>query len=194
MRQTILLFAFVCSSSAALLAQNNGARLFLDVPSLFFVAPDVENIGTNLGVGGAIAMNVATHNVVGRVGGGSNFTFNPKISDFKESFSYAPFVMAEAGAGMYRSNGDLCAKTKRNAYTVLGKAGARYIFDTSDLRTADAPIGAMDYNLGVELGYFYIRDVFKNFELVLDGNYFVKSKTVSATFGFKVFLNLKANR
>ena len=139
-------------------------------------------------------MNVATHNVVGRVGGGSNFTFNPKISDFKESFSYAPFVMAEAGAGMYRSNGDLCAKTKRNAYTVLGTAGARYIFDTSDLRTADAPIGAMDYNLGVELGYFYIRDVFKNFELVLDGNYFVKSKTVSATFGFKVFLNLKANR
>lgn len=193
MRQTILLFAFVCSASA-IFAQNRGARLFLDIPSLYFAAPDVENIGTNLGVGAALAMNVATHNVVGRVGGGSTFTINPKNSNFKESFAYAPFVMAEAGAGMYRSNGDLCAKTKRNAYTVLGKAGARYIFNTSDLRGADDPIGAMDYTVGVELGYFYIRDVFKNFEVVLDGNYFTQSKTISANFGFKVFLNLKANR
>jgi hypothetical protein len=44
------------------------------------------------------------------------------------------------------------------------------------------------------LGYFFIRDVFKNTEVFLDGNYFVNSKIIGVNFGFKMFLNLRADR
>ena len=52
----------------------------------------------------------------------------------------------------------------------------------------------LDYTVGAEFGYFFIRDVFKNFEVFLDGRYHTKAEVVSANFGFKMFLNLRANR
>ena len=132
-----------------------------------------------------------------RIGIGANLTANPKSKDFEKSLITTPYALLEAGAGKYRSNGDRCAKTKRAAFTALGKAGLRYYFDTRKSEpgvTRDDTGYGVDYTVGTELGYFYIRDVFKNFEIVLDANYHIKAKVISATFGFKLFLNLKANR
>ena len=51
-----------------------------------------------------------------------------------------------------------------------------------------------DFTLGVELGYFYIRDVFRNMEFVISSNYHTQAKVISGNIGFKFFLNLRANR
>jgi hypothetical protein len=80
---------------------------------------------------GAFAFNAGTHWSVARVGVGVQATADPK-GDLQETLATTPFALSEAGGGMYRSNGDRCAKTKRAAFTVLGKGGLRYYFDTRD--------------------------------------------------------------
>ncbi|MCB0524997.1 MAG: hypothetical protein R3A50_03400 [Saprospiraceae bacterium] len=179
---------------SGLKAQDN-TRLFLDVPSIYITSPNVENIGHQLGLGGGFAMNVGTHWSVARLGIGAHVTADPQSDDFESSILTTPYALFEAGAGKYRSNGDRCAQTKRAAFTALGKAGILYNFDTRKVKPAedDANFG-IDYTVGVELGYFYIRDVFKNMEVVLDSRYHINAKVVSVNFGFKLFLNLKADR
>lgn len=171
-----------------------GPRLFLDVPSLYVAAPDVQNIGNNLGLGTDISMNVASHNVVLRAGGGSLFTLDPQNSDVANAFLITPFVKLEAGAGKYRSNGNKCAKTHRPAFTTLAKAGVRYNFLPSNNRPEGTPSGEIDYNVGLEFGYFYIRDIIRNTEFFANGNYFLNSKTISAEIGFRTFFNLRGRR
>jgi hypothetical protein len=192
------LLAFVLATTLLSRADaQNSARLFLDVPNIYVTSPDLENAGNRLGLGAAFAMNVGTHWSVARLGIGANVTADPQSDDFESSIITTPFALIEAGAGKYRSNGDRCAKTKRAAFTAMGKAGMRYYFDTRKsepgVELDDTGYG-IDYTVGAELGYFYIRDIFKNFEVVMDANYHIQAKVVSATFGFKMFLNLKADR
>ncbi len=186
------IFTVVFSLAFISMVNAQGPRLFLDLPSIYFAAPDVEHIANNMGAGVGVAMNVGTHNLVGRIGGGSDFLLDPKASDLKASFRAVPNGLVQLGAGMYRSNGNRCAKTKANAFTALGKVGLRYDYNTKAPEGIDK--GTLNPTVGAELGYFYIRDIFRNLEIVLDVNYMTKSKTIYAGFGFKTFLNLRAGR
>jgi len=172
--------AVACSVSA----QQGGPRLFLDIPNIYITAPDVEKIGNLLGAGVETAMNVGTHWSVARVGGGAVFSLDPKSDDVGSTFLTSPYALAEVGLGKYRSNGKRCAKTRQAAFTAMGKGGARYDFEAKDI----------DYTVGAELGYFFIRDMFKNYEISLSANYYTQAKVISASFGFKLFLNLRSNR
>ncbi|MBL7828142.1 MAG: hypothetical protein JNJ57_16040 [Saprospiraceae bacterium] len=179
------------------LQAQEGPRLFLDVPHIHLIAPDVENIGNRLGLGAGLAMNVGTHWSVARLGLGAHVSADPQSDDFENSIITTPYALIEAGAGKYRSNGDRCAKTKRAAFTAMGKAGILYNFDTrkeKDGIELDKSGYGIDYTVGAELGYFYIRDIFKNMEVVFDARYHINAKVISTTFGFKMFLNLKAER
>lgn len=196
MNKVLLAFIFSLFLVGQSYAQGN-ARLFLDVPSIYLTAPDVEHIANRLGLGAGFAMNVGTHWSVARLGIGAHVTADPKAEEFEKSIVTTPYALIEAGAGKYRSNGDRCAKTKRAAFTAMGKVGVRYQFDTRKeepgVELDDNGYG-IDYTLGAELGYFYIRDIFKNMEVVADVNYFTQAKIIAVNFGFKLFLNLKADR
>jgi hypothetical protein len=174
----VLLAACVTASAQGL------PRLFLDIPHIYFAAPDVEKVGNLLGAGAEAAFNVGTHWSVARIGGGATFTMDPQADEVSESFLTTPYAKLEVGLGKYRSNGNQCAKTKQSAYTAMAKGGLRYNFQAEQL----------DYTLGAEFGYFFIRDVFRNMEISLSGDYYTKAKVIGATFGFKFFLNLKADR
>lgn len=188
-----LLTAFCFTAALSAHAQYGGPRLFLDIPNFYLHAPDVENIGDVVGLGLDAAMNVGTHWSVARLGGGATFDVAPQAEDLGESFDIDPYLLLEAGAGIYRSNGDKCAATKRNAFTAMAKGGLRYTFN-DPVVLASEELDDLDYTVGVEFGYFYIADVFRNTEFVLSGDYFTKAKTFSVNFGFKFFLNLRANR
>lgn len=190
MKKILLSSAFLTMALCAT-AQYGGPRLFLDVPSIYFNAPDVEHIGDRLGGGAEIAMNVGTHWGVARLGGGATFTLDPKADDVGKSFLTSPYAILEAGAGLYRSNGNKCAKTNQNAFTALAKGGLYYNFAKAE---EGVEVQRLDYTVGAEFGYFFIRDVFKNFEVFMSGNYFTRSKVVGANLGFKMFLNLRADR
>lgn len=187
----LLLSAAFLSLAWCVSAQYGGPRLFLDVPVIYFNAPDVGHIGDRLGGGAEIAMNVGTHWGVARLGGGATFTLDPKADDVGDSFLTTPYAILEAGAGMYRSNGNKCAKTNQNAFTAMAKAGLFYNFVKAG---EGVEIERLDYTVGAEFGYFFIRDVFRNFEVFMAGNYYTKAKVVGANVGFKMFLNLRANR
>lgn len=174
-------------------AQYSGPRLFLDVPSIYFAAPDVEHIGNNLGAGAEVAMNVGTHWSVARLGFGATFTVDPKADNVGDSFRTSPYGLLEVGAGMYRSNGNKCAKTHANAFTAMAKGGLLYNFNTKALEPGGEKPDGLDFTVGAEFGYFFIADIFRNFEVFLDGRYHTKAEVVSANFGFKFFLNLRAN-
>ncbi len=186
---TVLLVA----ATVTLHAQYGGPRLFLDVPSFYLHAPDVENFGDVVGLGIDAAMNVGTHWSVARLGGGSTFTIAPQAEEVSESFDIDPYLLLEAGVGIYRSNGDKCAATKRNAFTAMAKGGLRYTFNDS-LVSAGEVVDDFDYTLGAEFGYFFIADVFRNTEFVISTDYYTKAKTFDVNVGFKFFLNLRANR
>jgi hypothetical protein len=173
----------------ALQAQrNSGPRLFLDLPAIYFVAPDVEHVGNLLGAGAEAAFNVGTHWSVARIGGGTTVTMDPKSEDIGATIATRPYGLLEGGLGIYRSNGNQCAKSHQSAYTAMAKAGLRYTFNQPEA------VEALDYTLGVELGFFYIRDMFRNIELLAQANYMTRAKVVSANFGFRFFFNLRANR
>jgi hypothetical protein len=185
------LVAVLFCTAFAVNAQYSGPRLFLDLPVIYATAPNVEKIGNRLGAGIETALNVATHWSTARIGGGATFTLDPKAEDVGDSFLTNPFAMLEVGAGLYRSNGNKCAKTKQNAFTALAKGGLLYSFRKEE---AGEELDRLDYTVGAEFGYFFIRDVFKNYEVFLSANYHTKAEVVSANFGFKMFLNLRADR
>ena len=188
MKKILLSAAFLAAALSAR-AQYSGPRLFLDLPIIYATAPDVEHIGNRLGAGLETAMNVATHWSTARLGGGATFTLDPKAEDVGDSFLTTPFARLEVGAGVYRSNGNKCAKTKQNAFTALAKGGMVYNF-----QKVVGVEDQLDFTVGAEFGYFFIRDVFKNYEVFLSGNYHTKAEVFSANFGFKMFLNLRADR
>lgn len=194
MKKQLLFAVALMGCSLVAQAQYGGPRLFLDVPVIYFTSPDVEKIGNRLGAGLETTMNVATHWSTARIGGGASFTVDPKADDVGDSFLTTPYGVLEVGVGMYRTNGNKCSKTHANAFTALAKGGLLYTFDTRNLTAAGDNTTGLDYTVGAEFGYFFIRDVFKNYEVFLDGRYHTKAQVVSARFGFKMFLNLRANR
>lgn len=187
----VLFYSFVSMATAQ---YSTGPRLFLDIPVIHLSAPDVTLVGNRLGVGAGTAFNVATHWSTARIGGGAVFSLDPQAKDVEGSFITTPYVLFEAGAGKYRTNGNQCAKSKQNAFTAMAKAGVRYAFISKALEPEGDVPEKFDVTLGAEFGYFFIRDVFKNTEVFLDANYFVNSKIIGANFGFKMFLNLRADR
>ncbi len=193
----LLLAAFAAFSTFVRAQYTTGPRLFLDIPVVHLAAPNVTLVGNRIGMGAGTAMNVATHWSTARIGGGAIFTMDPQSKDVEKTFVTTPYVLLEAGAGKYRTNGNQCNHTKQKAFTAMAKAGIRYSFITEKLEPegvdGEAP-EKFDVTAGIELGYFFIRDVFKNTEVFLDANYFVNSKIIAANFGFKMFLNLKADR
>jgi hypothetical protein len=193
MKKSTLVLCLFLFNLGFLSAQYGGPRLFLDIPSIYFHVPDAEKIGDRMGAGIDAAFNMGTHWSVARIGGGATFTVAPQAEDVGKSVQNLPFVNLEVGVGKYRTNGNQCAKTKHNAFTAMAKAGVRHTFYTGDLRTADNT-GVTDLAVGAEFGYFFIRDIFKNYEVVLNGVYLTKQKVVQANFGFKLFLNLRADR
>ncbi len=189
-----LLSLILSSALQSVQAQYGGPRLFLDAPAFFFTAPDAPEIANLLGLGTDINLNIANHNGMIRFGGGSLFTVDPKSNDLLNSLLVTPFVKAEIGAGRYRSNGNKCAKTHRPAFTMMAKGGVRYNFFTEKNRPDSSPKGELDYSVGAEFGYFYIRDIIRNTEVFGSANYFVKSKNIAAEFGFRTFFNLRGRR
>ncbi len=156
--------------------------------------PDVTKPTQRMGFDLGTAFNVGTHWSVARVGGGARFSLSPDAEDVAESFQINPFFLFEVGAGIYRSNGNKCARTDQNAFTAMAKAGVVYTLYSKDEKELLNESGAIDYTIGGEFGYFFIRDIFKNYELYLSPNYYVKSKVLGASLGFKLFLNLRADR
>ena len=192
MKKTFLLFG--CLLAAIVVNAQYGPRLFLDIPNMSFSVPDVTDPAQRMGFDLGTAFNVGTHWSVARVGGGASFSLSPDAEDVAESFQINPFLLVEAGAGIYRSNGNKCARTQQNAFTAMAKAGVLYTFYSKDEKALTNETGAIDYTIGGEFGYFFIRDVFKNYELFLSPNYHIKSKVLSANLGFKLFLHLRADR
>lgn len=173
-----------CLAIAFAAQAQSGARVFLDLPAIYLTAPNVEKVGNLLGAGAETALNVGTHWCVGRIGGGAVFSLDPKSNDLGASFLTSPYALAEFGLGRYRSNGNQCAKTHQAAFTAMAKGGVRYDFQAKQI----------DYTVGGEFAYFFIRDMFKNTEVFLDARYHTKAEAVAVNFGVKFFLNLKARR
>jgi len=191
MKKCILFAAFALLTFSAH-AQYGGPRLFLDLPVIYAHSPNVEKFNDRVGAGAEAAMNFGTHWSVARIGGGGTFTLNPKAEDVGDSFKATPYGILEVGVGKYRSNGNRCAKTKQNAFTAFAKGGLRYTYNPDAILKSDK--GVLDFSLGAEFGYFFIRDIFKNYEIFTAANYLTKSKVVQVNFGFKLFLNLRADR
>jgi hypothetical protein len=185
---------FICLFSNSTVQAQYGPRLFLDGPAFYFTAPDAANISNNLGLGTDLTMNIANHNGVIRFGGGSAFTVDPQSNDLLETLLTTPFVKMEVGAGRYRSNGNKCAKTHRPAFTMMAKGGIRYNFLPSKNRPDDSPSGKLDYSVGLEFGYFYIRDIIRNTEVFGSANYYMKEKNIGAELGIRTFFNLRGRR
>ncbi len=190
------LFLFLWATCPLFLAaQYGGPRLFLDVPSFYVHTPDVQNTGQRVGAGVEVAMNVGAHWGVTRLGLGTTYTLNPSAENFAQTTLWRPYALMEAGAGLYRSNGNQCAKSHQSAFTAIGKVGVRYDFNREAIAVSEGVVpNPLDFVLGVELGYFFIRDVFRNTEFVLNGHYHTQAKVISANVGFKLFLNLRANQ
>ena len=84
MNKLLLALALYASIYYNATAQG-GTRLFLDVPSIYVAAPDVENIANRAGLGLGFAMNVGTHWSVARLGIGAHVTADPQSNDFENS-------------------------------------------------------------------------------------------------------------
>lgn len=193
MKKIVFTLLFSAVFAAALSAQTVLPRLFLDIPYFYVAAPNAEKAANLAGLGLEAAMNFGTHWSTARVGLGVTETLDPKADDVKGTFATTPYALLEAGVGAYRTNGNQCARTRANAFTAMAKVGLRYALDTRSLVSAADPLPVgLDYSAGVELGYFYISDVFRNTEFSLTGNYLFQAKAISAGVGFKFFLNLRA--
>ena len=191
MSRIFFALAFLALSTSAF-AQYSGPRLFWDLPILYATAPNVSHLENQVGLGLETAFNVATFWGTSRLGTGGALTVDPKSADIGNSFQVVPYGLLEAGLGMYRSNGNQCNQTNQHAFTAMAVLGLRYEYDTRSLKPAgETSTYGLNYVVGVELGYFYIRNMFRNTEFVLRGNYFPKAKVVSATLGFKFFLNMR---
>jgi hypothetical protein len=162
-------------------------RHFFDVPSIYVYSPDVKNLTSVFGAGADVGYVFGTHNLMIGVRGGSTAQFvNDKISSKLTGPTWLPYARIDAGAGLFRSNGNHCSITQQNAYTAIAKFSLIYNFSSSI--PSDSKLQP---RIGVELTYFRIRDMFKNSEIFLDPGYNLKSKTIDFNFGMRYFLNMK---
>lgn len=182
----VYFLSFVCSLffASLALAQGSFPRVFLDIPSISVFTPDVENFNDQFGAGIGSAINLGTHWGVARLGGGLDALISTEKKVEEDDLIWAPYVNGEVGLGMFRSNGNKCAAHNASAFTAMPIAGYRYDFQGD---------GSGSPYLAAELGYFYIKDVFKNQEVFLRGDYYTESKNVAIRLGFRMFLNLRAD-
>jgi len=191
MRRAIVTLAIMIPA-AGLFGQYTGPRFFWDIPAFYFTAPDVSEIGSRAGIGAETAFNMAGHWGTLRAGGGSTLTIDPGSEDIPNTFVATPYLLAEGGAGLYRTNGKRCASNHQSAFTAMAVLGIRYDINTrSGLSEPELEEFGLHYLAGVELGYFFIRNMYRNTEVVLRGSYFPQLKVFSATIGFKLFINLR---
>lgn len=175
------LFLVLLLSAVSAQAQHP-VRLFLDVPGIYAHSPKLDAIVNNAGLGLDAGFGVGTHYVMSRFSGGTTVTADFEAEAIEKTVVWNPFLRLEAGAGLWRSNGNQCSEHHANAYTALGKAGVQYAFQPKEIQ----------YTVGVELSYFYIRDYFKNLEIFLDGGLNMTTNQLYASFGFRNFLNMRA--
>lgn len=192
MRKTLSILVLLLATTFCASAQYSGPRLFWDIPDFYAYTPDASALSDRVGIGAGTAFNVATYWGTARAGGGSTFTLEPNAEDVGDSFFATPYLFIEGGLGIYRSNGNRCAKSHQGAFTAMALAGLRQDFDTRSLSPADeADRYGFNWVLGAELGYFFIRDVFQNTEFVLRGTYYPTPQVLALQFGFKHFLNVR---
>jgi len=157
-------------------------RMFLDIPSIYLHSPNVEELTTRSGLGLDAGFGLGTHNIMTKFSGGTTVTADFESNEIEKTVNWQPFLRLEAGAGLWRSNGNKCARHDSNAFTALPKAAVIYAFQPNEVQFA----------VGAELGYFRIRDYFRNMELFLDGGYNLTTSSPYASFGFRQFLNLRS--
>ncbi len=163
-------------------AQWTGPRQFLDAPAIYATSPDLNKIDQRAGLGGEFMYSLGSHNFCARIGAGTNYTAGLQSGDsLKQSLRFNPFVRLEVGGGLYRTNGNQCAKTNASAFTAMPIAGVIYDFQDEEANAI----------VGVELAHFVIRDMRRNTEIFLRGEYLLPADRPTADFGFRVFFNLR---
>lgn len=162
-------------------SQSTGPRLFVDVPAIYLRSLDVKNFADRVGLGGDFMMNVGTHYFVARAGGGAIVSLEPASDDLQESMLTSPYARLEVGVGPYRTNGNQCSNHHQNAFTAQARIGSLYDFKAK----------RVDFPLAAEFGYFFIKDMTRNTELFVRGDYYVKAETITLDFGMRFFLNLR---
>jgi hypothetical protein len=178
------LAAFCLFFSTQFLSAQNEVRYFLEIPGLFAHTPDVEHIKNIAGLKGEIGFAAGSHFLMARTAFQFVSTLDPSAKNVEKTFYHQPIGRVEIGIGPYRTNGQRCTRSHQNAFSLQAKGAFLYNFE------AKKP----DYGVGLELGHFYIRDYFRNTELLLRSEYQLKSKKISLDFGFRFFLNLLAPR
>jgi hypothetical protein len=198
MYKSFFLLAVLFTTGVRLSAQGAVLpRLFLDVPAIYIISPDVARITNRVGSGMHAAMNVGTHWGVVRAGGGADVLLSLQdiLPASEKQVLLSPYALVEAGVGLYRSNGNQCARANQSAFTAMAKGGLRYRFNEDAILTAEeGAANRLDWTVGAEFGYFFISDVFRNWEMFADGVYHTGAKTYQVTLGTKFFLNLRASR
>ncbi|MBK6373520.1 MAG: hypothetical protein IPF67_10155 [Saprospiraceae bacterium] len=132
-----------------------------------------------------------------KISAGVNATADFDAEKIDKTIFVNPFGRLEVGLGKWRSNGQKCAKTNSNAYTLLAKGGLVYNFGTkkADPENLIAERKAnFDYFVGAELGLFFIKDMHKNSEYYLSGGYMLESKSIFGELGIRTFLNTLYSR
>ncbi len=160
------------------------ARLFLDIPGIYLHTSNISELTQNAGLGADAGFGIGTHHLMGRFQGGTTVTADFDSDAIEKTIDFQPFVRLEAGAGLWRTNGNQCAKHNTNAFTAMAKGGIQYLFSLDK--------DNLQYTVGIELSYFRIRDYKSNMELFLDGGLNTTSENIYLNFGFRHFLNLRA--
>ncbi len=179
MRNVFLMLSFTFLSNI-IFAQ----RSFIDAPSIYLYSPDVQNITKVFGAGIDAGYVLGSHNLMVGIRGGTLAQFlNNTVTSKLDGPTWLPFARLDAGAGLFRTNGDHCSLTQRNAYSAFVKGSLIYNF--SDVYT-----DKLHPRIGVELSYFRLRDMVKNSEIFIDPGYNISTKLVDFNIGFRYFYNM----
>jgi hypothetical protein len=181
--------------SAQYSTERSPLRSLLEIPTMYLMTNDVQNIAEEVGAGINVGYALGTHHMLSRVYGGFEASTNAKESNLGDHMYYNPFVGAEIGGGLWRTNGNKCAAKNRGAYTAAAKAGLRYNIGSRDAmpdENVEAIESGMDYYAGIELAYFYIDNYKTNSDVMLEAGYFFQKQSFFVRFGFRTFINLRA--
>lgn len=192
-----VLSLYLCTWITSTHAQT---RIFLDIPQVSYFNANVGNMGERMGLDVGIDLNFASHFMVARVGTGSSITIGTQRKEIEKSLFSSIYGKMETGIGLYRTNGKRCSLGHSSAFTALAMSGVRFSHLTQDANPEKRREGTtyglngFDFYAGIELGYFFIRDMYKNYDFFLRGDYLMSKDAFTANAGVKLFLNLKANR
>ena len=184
MRTLFYLFIITaCVSTSDLSAQ----RSFVDAPSFYALSRDIENIDRDTGLGLDVGYGIGTHNLMAKISGGLETTTDLTAESITDDIRWTPFLRAEVGAGLWRTNSNECGKDEAMAFTVLPKAGLQYVFNTTETTFPDA----LNYYVGLELALFKLRDFRRNGEFFIDASYFMSDGPIALKIGTRQFLNTR---